>query len=576
MTKSDASVSKRDEIIAKIYDVVLKPENTQSFLKDWEAYISTIAEKELDYNESANKEERTLQDNELEAHFSRVHAIIEKLEAGKQKSPLTDIEAGYEVLFRFNMNGESIEQSPKSISMFGTIKNYCELAEFLDEASATNWQNFVRNSSRAPSINRFHIFSLHKPGNLIAFNHRKEEESLHELVVKHLSIHWTGELENVLTTHFKLTDRELDIVRALTQEGNLDLISQKSNRSKNTLRTQMKSIFKKLKVNSQPQVTQNVALLAHFCDIVGFDQSRHEKQPQVGTIEKVKISKEKTLPVHFMGPENGTAVIFIHGMLDGVAMTNQMIELLHTYNFRFICPIRPNFGMADPEEKVRETPEIFAHQLAKLVETLELNNFLLSGHMSGSVFAFAASQRIREKAIGIINISGGVPILSSNQFSKQSLRQKAFAYTARYAPALFPALMKTGVNQIDNLGPRHLMLEMYPDPNALDRKAVETEEIGEVIMDGYRFSIAQGYKGFEGDAYHVVRNWSRFVTQNNLPVLLLHGVDDRVVIPETVEDFAKREGFKLKIFDHAGQLIFYSHPEYVLHNIREFYDELVQ
>jgi len=575
MGKFTDSTSKRAEIIAKIYDVVLQPEKTQSFLKDWEKYISTIAEKELDGENTKAPHEKTLQDNELETHFARVHAILEKLEAGRQKSPLTDIEAGNEVLFRFDMNGGIIDQSEKSISIFGKVKNYNCLTQFLDETSATEWTDFVRNSHRAPSINRFHVFSLHEYGNLIAFNHRKEEEALHELVIKHLSIHWTQELESVLYNHFKLTQRELDIVRAVTEHGNLDIISKNSNRSKNTLRTQMKSVFKKLKVNSQPQVTQTVALLAHFCDIIGFDNNAVEKRPQLGTFEKIKIEKNKSIPVHFMGPKNGTPIVFIHGMLDGVAMTNEMIALLHTYNFRFICPVRPNFGMADSEEKTRETPEIFSNQLTKLVYALDLKNFLLFGHMSGSVFAFAAASKLKEKALCIVNVSGGVPILSSNQFNKQSLRQKAFAYTARYAPALFPALMKTGVNQIDNLGPRHLMFEMYPDPSALDRKAIETEDIAEVIMDGYRFAIAQGYKGFEGDAYHVVRDWSRYVDSNSLPTLLLHGIDDRVVIPETVEDFAKRQGFEINVYDDAGQLIFYSHPDKVLRDIREFYDRLV-
>jgi len=565
--------SKREEIIAQIYDVVLKPEKLQSFLQDWEAYISTIAEKELDYDGSADSEERTLQDNELEAHFARVHAILEKLEAGKQKSPLTDIEAGNEILFRFDINGKTIEQSAKSVSMFGAVNDYCALTQFLDETSASQWQEFVRNSNRAPSINRFHVFSLLEHGNLIAFNHRKEEESLHELVIKHLSVHWTDELGDVLSTHFKLTQRELNIVRALTDHGNLDAISRNSNRSKNTLRTQMKSVFRKLKVNSQPQVTQNVALLAHFCDIVGFAPNTNENKPLLGTLKQIKIGRNKTIPVHFMGPKNGTPVIFIHGMLDGVGMTKEMIEQLHQYNFQFICPIRPNFGMADAEENTKSTPEVFTKQLVKLVKELELTKFLLFGHMSGSVFAFAASPKLKEKAIGIVNVSGGVPILSSKQFNKQSLRQKAFAYTARYAPALFPALMKTGVNQIDNLGPRHLMYEMYPD-DSLDWQVIQNEDIAEAIMDGYRFSIAQGYKGFAGDAYHVVRNWSRFVDTNTLPVLLLHGIDDRVVIPETVEDFAKRENLKLKIFGNAGQLVFYAHPQQVLKKMRRFYDEL--
>ena len=303
------SEKQRSVIISKIYDVVLNPENTNSFMLEWEKYITEVSSRYDNLTNSEGMSEVLIRDEELETHFSRVYAILEKINAQNLKSPLTDVEGTSEVLFRFDTTGKTREQNEDTIGTFGRIKSVADLKAFLDEESTGGWEAFIRNSRRAPSLNRFHIFSMKEHGNLIAFNHREDNSDNFSLVVKLLAVHWTPQLKHLLLTQFSLGKRELELVEALSLQGSLDLIAQNSNRSKNTLRTQMKSIFRKMKVRSQPEVTQSLALLAHFCDVVGYEQPATSSSVELGKTRRIKLPSGVSVPVHFIGPEKGIPVL---------------------------------------------------------------------------------------------------------------------------------------------------------------------------------------------------------------------------------------------------------------------------
>lgn len=565
----------KNAIISNIYDVVLNPDHAQSFFEEWEKYITAKAEKfnELDIPEIDSA--YTIHDDELESHFARAYAVLEKINAEDSHSSLTDLEEKQEVLFSFDASGDLIEHNLDGTSELKTVKFAEELAQNLDRESAAKWKQFVKNSRRAPELNRLHIFSLQEYGNLIAFNHRDEATGKFQLIIKQLRIQWTNNLKNLLQNQFVLTNRELELLQGLSELGTLDHLVRRSNRSKNTLRTQIKSIFRKMNVRSQTEVMQSVALLAHFCDVLGYTEITKNVSFVIGDIQTFKLSKNVEVPVHFIGPEDGRPILFIHGMFDGVTVNKPVLEALERYNLRLVSPIRPNFGLGPAEENIKNIPAIVSEQFVELVEKIDLEKVVLMGHMSGSIFSFRAAKDLGKKAIGIVNVSGGVPILSTKQNAKQSMRQKAFFYTARFTPAIFPTLMRAAMAQLDSSGPYKVMLDMYAE-GTKDREVIKDTDIAEVVADGYRFTIAQGYKGFEADAYQVVRNWSEFVKGTTQPVLLIHGAHDHVVSIEAVEQFAQRENFGLETLPDDGQLILYSRPDIVFSKIAEFYDKLAQ
>ncbi|MCV6576808.1 MAG: alpha/beta fold hydrolase [Cohaesibacter sp.] len=559
----------RSELIGRVYDVVLHPESHDAFLADWGDYISRKSAVFHDRKNSSDQSEEILDDLALETHFARAHIILEKL--GRPQKPLTQRcqEQKSGILFGFNRDGVMTSISSQAQALFEDLSHAGEVEDFLETKSAKDWRTFLAKLKRSPSLASFFVFSLAEGGNLIAHTIRDPDSDQIEVVVKYLKIDWSDELLILLSRRFGLSQRELELLQDLSKFGSLDVVVKQNSQSKNTIRTQMKSIFRKMNVSAQPELMQSVSMLAYLCDCIGHDDYVHFEQPIVGQMRRFAVSTGQDVPVHFIGPSKGKPILFLHGMLDGVAITAKILDVLHEKNLRLIAPVRPNFGSAGPSDQMKAMPHKVAEQAVHILDVLDIAKVPIIGHMSGSVFAFATAAKLAGRAEAVINISGGVPILSTRQFSKVAPRQRAFAYTARYAPAMFPILLRAGVAQIDAMKTEELMNDLYPS-GSIDRQVVQDRHIANVVADGYHFAVAQGYTGFQYDAYHVTRNWSDLVSASPAPVLLLHGRHDPVVPIHTVRDFAEREHAKLVEYADDGQLIYYSRPDLLFEEICQF------
>ena len=560
-------------MIRKIYDVVLHPEDHEEFMASWEEHITRISSQYDDRRNSENPSEFLPDENGLEQHFARAHAILEKMGRPDQQDSRSGTPATEVISLVFDQTGKVLEQTRQAMKHFGKIKSAKIIEKRLASDSRDSWNNMLDRFTRAPSVGKFTLLSELDGGNLIAFGKRNPDDGKIKIILRRLTIDWSDELQNVLKSSFNLSPKEIELVWELSAVGNLDRLAQKDNRSKHTLRAQLKSVFQKMNVNSQPELMQNTATLSRFCRELDFEPAG-QVESQESTAFTFRLRTGRNMPVYFLGPETGRPVVFIHGMMDGVDMPSENLKQLDNHNIRFIAPVRPGFGSADFQEDVIRAPEIYANQIKELVCELELRDFLLLGHMSGSVFSFAAARVLAGKALGIVNISGGIPILSTRQFAEVSPRQKAIAYTARYAPKFLPMILRAGVAQIDAMKIDELMDSIYPE-GLLDRYTVKSNgEIARIVGEGYRFAVAQGYKAFQTDAYHVTRDWSKLVHEANLPTLLIHGTHDPVVPIETVRQFAKREHCELSEYEDDGQLVLYNQPERVLRQVSDFYDTL--
>jgi pimeloyl-ACP methyl ester carboxylesterase len=187
------------------------------------------------------------------------------------------------------------------------------------------------------------------------------------------------------------------------------------------------------------------------------------------------------------------------------------------------------------------------------------------GHMAGAVYAFAAAARLGSRITHIVNVAGGVPIVSTTQFALMTPRQRVVAHTARFAPRLLPLILRAGIALLDSGGDRAFMKALYASA-PVDFNVANHPEVFAILRDGYRFTVAQGHRAFEIDAHQVVQDWTELAESSNQQVLLLHGRCDPVVGTQTVRDFATRLGGRAELVEHAtqGQLLFYADPGFVL------------
>lgn len=380
------------------------------------------------------------------------------------------------------------------------------------------------------------------------------------LVLDQADTGWNDAIEAVLKGSFGLSASEIDIVANLADGLSLAQIADRRGRQLSTLRTQLKSVLRKTQTHSQAQLVRLALSLASHIDASAARLTEPRAPFRVHT-----LPDGRSLHYRDTGPEDGAPVMFLHGMLDGLRFGKAFVAELWTRGIRIIAPERPFFGAAPGTAwPVPDVPDLLAADLAHLIATLDLRDLRLIGHMAGSVYSFTLAGQAPDRVTGIVNVAGGVPITGFAQFRHMSPRQRTVAYTARFTPSALPLILHAGVRQIEAGGVDRFVRALYAR-SPIDLAAFETPEIGGAIADGVKFAVAQGYRAFEIDSYHVVRDWSRRARASTCPVVLLHGRHDPVVSAASVTAFGRALGERARVMiaEDAGQTILFTHPKQV-------------
>ncbi|GAB1380139.1 hypothetical protein MASR1M49_29850 [Pararhodobacter aggregans] len=565
----------RARLIGSIYEVVLNPEHFDSFMADWSDFVDQLARRLGEMQVTDEPSARTLEDPVIEAHFRRAFALFERMGRGEAVLPGTGDGRG--PLVRLGRGGVVLSSGAEAETLFGSPVTAEGIRAALEPNSAARLAAYLAAADRAPASGRFTVLSLAEapaqaalPGGglVAAVTVRAPEGEGFVTELKALSVGWNPALSGILVESFRLTPREVELVRELTRGGDLPAVSLRSGRSLNTLRAQLKSVFAKTRTGAQSELMRLVAaLVLHGPD----GDSRPDAAPAASEQEiVVDVGDGRLMPVLTTGPADGMPVIFVHGMLEGLASLSQLGPALQAAGIRLYAPMRANFGASFADPRIREAPGLFARDLGIVLQSLNLPRVVLLGHMAGTIYAYAAAGRLGRSVAGMVGVGGCVPITSIEQFAAMTPRQRAVAYTARFAPALLPAVLRAGIAQIDSSSAEKFMMPLYPT-GSRDREVVSHPAIAERIIEGYRYTVAQGQKAFQIDAWHVTRDWSALVAGSDCPLHLIHGELDPVVSLRSVREFAQaRARAHVVEIEGEGQLLLYAKPGPVLAEVADF------
>lgn len=557
----------RARLIGSIYEAVLRPESFDQFMEDWSAYVDRAARQLGEGAATEGDAAQAVTDPLIEVHFRRAMALFERMGRGEAAPG----EGTPGVILRLRRGGQVqvLGEGP-----FGPSPSLTTIREALEPDSTARLDAFLSAFERAPASGRFAVLSLAAGapgapgGGLVSVVSMRDPDGDGFVVeMRVLAIGWSPALSAILADSFRLTPRETELVRELTQGGDLQAVAARAGRSLNTLKAQLKSVFAKTRTASQSELMRLVAVLV----LHGPEGAPGAEVAQQAPHEiRVDLGDGRMMPVHLFGPADGLPVVFVHGMLEGLGVTGRLGPGLAAAGLRLIVPVRANFGPAAPDPRIREAPEQFARDLGVVLDALGIERAVLLGHMAGALYAYVAAARLGARVPGIVTVAGCVPVRSVEQFATMTARQRAVAYTARLAPALLPTILRAGMAQIDSAEVNGFMTSLYA-PGSPDRAMVENPATAAAIIDGYRFTVAQGLQAFRVDAWHVTRDWSACIAQSDCPVLLLHGARDSVMTIDSIRAFAAGNArFSLIEEPDQGQLLFYARPECVLAQVARF------
>jgi len=572
--KSTPQIAPEPELLEAVYRTAVTPDSYDTLMARWQQHIEKAVE-EL----GAEREREPEGDDLIEVggampHFETSFQILEALGREREHPGGSQVFATGKPKFMLDPEGRVVWFNGIAARDLKVAKGMAVSALPVGAQGAQLIENALAGLTDP---------QLEPRPFIVAFESGTMERSIHMLVTvmgdqpknrtlmfDQADVRWTDQAGKVISDAFGLSASEAEITGMLVEGRDLNDIAEIRGRTVATVRTQLKSILKKTHTHSQNE-------LLRLCTVLSAHMPANVNRRRIGA-EVVRfhvLPCGRSIPYHTFGPEDGKPVVFLHGMLDGVQVTDQIQALLNEYGLRLIGPERPFFGSAEgPHVPTKHAMTAFADDLHDMIETLGLDRFVVVGHMAGAVPAHALAGRFGDRVAAVVAVAGGLPIVSADQFKVMSPRQRMVAYTARYTPSALPFILRAGIRQLDHGGAKKFMDALYVASQP-DQQACARGEIFNIVSGGYRYAIAQGHRAFEIDSYHVVRDWSHLIDGTDRPIHLIHGAHDPVVRIETVRAFARRYHNRAVLHEHpeAGQLVYYAEPDFVLPIIAGLFDE---
>ena len=554
-------------LVDLVYASTLDPNRYDELMHRWKVHLDAAV---ADGNIASAGVNIIPDGTEIERHFHRAFTILERLGRPDEESPSLDalVKGEERPAMLVDRAGRILAVNDRAfellnVSVGGTI---CELS--LEASGIRNIRQALTLMDDAPAGRLLTLTRVQLPHDgstpIVALSRARSDDRTEPVALLSIAdISWSDRIGEMLKDVFGLTIAECDIARGVIAGQSAEQIALARNRSEQTVRTQIKSLLRKLELRNQAELIRMIAALM-LVDAAA-EVPAHPPEPQQRSFTAIVRDAGRLLDVMTIGPDAGRPVIFIHGMMDGRELTEEMQEGLAARNIRLICPARPNFGASGPDGPPAGAAARFAGDVAAILDHFGIPSCPLMGFGAGAVFTFAAAARLGGRVCHVVNVSGGVPIIDTAQFATMTPRQQIIARTARFAPRLLPLILRAGIALLDSGGDRAFLDALYRSA-PVDHAIALRPDIFRLLRNGYRFTVAQGHRAFEIDAHHVVLDWSDEVRASDQPVTLVHGRHDPVVDVATVRDFVQRLDGRARLIElpDQGQLLLHSCPQAVI------------
>ena len=374
-----------------------------------------------------------------------------------------------------------------------------------------------------------------------------------------------------LMSGFGLSTAEAHIAICLGNGLSPGQIATERDSSINTIRTQIKSILKKLNANGIPDL---VRILCGFAANQSVNATMHRSIIKAMTPNPVRHRNVTNLPdgrrLAYLeqGAPNGRPVLVFHDMLQGVELTQACAEACRRRNWRVITFSRSGFGDSDSLTAV-EGEQLLAstcEDAAWLLSSLGIPSALVIGHGSGSVFADHFCRHSDAQVRGLLLLSQA--FFRTDAFAENLPRcQRLLARSARYCPDALPGIARAAAALIDS-GRTDLLLQSLYGNNTPDTDGLKRRDVREAVTEGLLHAFRQGTAACCAELSLLAQDRERTESRGTMPNVLAPGEGETVLSHEQTDRHtpfsptARETGVP-----QAGQLVLHTHWPKVLERL---------
>tara|TARA_R110000824_G_scaffold252106_1_gene440802 strand:+ start:637 stop:2382 length:1746 start_codon:yes stop_codon:yes gene_type:complete len=373
---------------------------------------------------------------------------------------------------------------------------------------------------------------------------------------------------------YSLTPAETSVAIHLANGKQLPEIAAERDATIATVRTQIKSIKKKTNARDIPAIVRLLCgfsagmlpslQLAPVSEIIQKDATPFKSSAEI------ILSDGRNMSYVEQGNPKGIPVIMLHNMPYGVELPQNAIAAANRMNLRIITPYRPGFGNSDNLKNidVEQLLDHVAADIQELLNQLAIPKAVIAGQTIGAIFAMRFARLYPGSVSGLFAISRA-PIWLEEWATQMPKRQRFILSLAKHMPQLLPLVMRATVAFMDKGHAKKLILSLCQN-SAADMHALRNTEILELMAKGCEEGLKQDVEAFCRECQLAIMDFSDEAKLLETPFHILHGDLDQIVDISQSKYFASNvPDTTLEIVKGAGQLLIYSHWDYVFRAIRK-------
>ncbi|OED47101.1 hypothetical protein AB838_17620 [Rhodobacteraceae bacterium (ex Bugula neritina AB1)] len=289
--------------------------------------------------------------------------------------------------------------------------------------------------------------------------------------------------------------------------------------------------------------------------------ARGTQLPPSGTFEDSSGQRSQYFR---LGAETGQPVIFLHGMLDGIAPLQRLQPQLRQLGFRVYVPMRRGYGGSVPLRRGEDPAAAFVRQLEALMAYKNLQRPVLLSHRGGALYGFLAARQLHSRIAGLVAVASNCSINSARRLSSVSGYAWLMALGAARANWMLPALMKCWSAALRWYG-HETLLRIQLRRGSREQAALWQLDLLPLLQQSQLLFREQGGAGFLADIKMLRQGAQLAAPGRATQSVFVHGGDDHVAPLATVRDMlGGLPEARLCVSQESGALLFYTFPELVL------------
>ena len=369
---------------------------------------------------------------------------------------------------------------------------------------------------------------------------------------------------------YGLTNKELEVTEQLVRGLSINDISEKTNVTKHTVRSQVKSVLKKTDTSRQAELVSLV-----YNGMVSLDNPSAKKltdkdkrildKPIIGRqdYKVLRLSDGRNMAYAEYGDLSGEPVFHCHSVMGSrLELAFNADKICKQKSVRLIVIDRPGYGASDscPEPGFIN----WTKDLIQLADQLNIERFSLTGYAMGGVYALACAYEIPERIKRAAIICSGAVIENTSDYETVTPMVKFNYRVAKYLPTLYKFVnslqIKGALNDPD------AFVKLFSEKMDLADKKIMTSDMFRVLMfDALREGFRQDGKSLATDLIQVMQEWGFEPTNIKVPLDIWHGTCDFVVPLVLAKRLDEQvENTRLFIKEGEGQYMFYTYWEEIL------------